>query len=306
MTTNSNTLPLNRGKGIIAGILGAAFFGFIPAFSIPALHAGISPSCILFYRFGLASVMLALILTMQGKSLKLPLHYFPVMTILAVFYCFSGGLLVLGYRYMSAGITGVIHFTYPIFVTIILVSFYREKLKISTIIAILVAIIGIYFLGVVGGGQSFTPGTNSVAGFLIVLASGIACASYMVGVNKTRARHLSSLTLTFWLLLISTAIFGALSLISGEFIVVTDIELLANLSSLALIATVLSNFLLVYSIKNIGSTYAAILGAVEPVTAVFIGVLLFNEILNIPIIFGIALIFTAVGIVIMRNHKKAS
>jgi hypothetical protein len=303
MTNNLCTLPQNRGKGIIAGILGAAFFGFIPAFSIPALHAGISPSCILFYRFGLASVMLAIILSLQGKSLKLSLHYLPVMALLAIFYCFSGGLLVLGYKYMSAGVTGVIHFTYPIFVTIILVSFYREKMKISTLIAIFVAIIGIYFLGVIGGDKSFTPGTNSIAGFFIVLASGIACASYMVGVNKTRARHLSSLTLTFWLLLISTVIFGILSLVSGELVFVTDIGLWANLSSLALIATVLSNFLLVYSIKNIGSTYAAILGAIEPVTAVLIGILLFNEVLNIPILTGIALIFTAVGIVIMRNNK---
>lgn len=303
MTTNLFPLPQNRGKGIIAGILGAAFFGFIPAFSIPALHAGMNPSCILFYRFGLASLMLAVILFTQGKSLKLPLHYFPVMAVLAIFYCFSGGLLVLGYKYMSAGVTGVIHFTYPIFVTIILVSFYREKMKISTVIAIFVAIIGIYFLGVVGGDRSFTPGTNSIAGFFIVLASGIACASYMVGVNKTRARHLSSLTLTFWLLIISTVIFGIVSLICKELIFVTDIGLLANLTSLALIATVLSNFLLVYSIKNIGSTYAAILGAVEPVTAVLIGILLFNEVLNIPILTGIALIFTAVGIVIMRNSK---
>lgn len=304
MTNNSYTLPQNRGKGIVAGILGAAFFGFIPAFSIPALQAGMSPACILFYRFGLASAMLALILLMRGENLKLSIHYFPVMSMLAVFYCFSGGLLVLGYRYMSAGVTGVIHFTYPIFVTLILVSFYSEKMKVSTIIAIAIAIIGIYFLGVVGGEQSFTPGRNYVAGFLIVLASGVACASYMVGVNKSCARHLSSLVLTFWLLLLSTAIFGIFSLVAGELIYVTNIGLLANLSGLALIATVLSNFLLVYSIKNVGSTHAAILGAVEPVTAVIIGIVMFNEVLNTPIILGIALIFTAVGIVIMRNNKS--
>ncbi|MEG2819435.1 MAG: DMT family transporter, partial [Muribaculaceae bacterium] len=123
------------------------------------------------------------------------------------------------------------------------------------------------------------------------------------GVNKTQARTLPSLSLTFWLLLISTVIFGILSLFNGSMILVTDLALIADLSALALIATVISNFLLVYAIKHIGSTNAAILGAVEPVTAVILGIILFGEALNAPIVIGVLLIFTAVGIVVMRNRK---
>lgn len=296
--------PRIGGGGIIAGILGAATFGFIPAFSIPALHAGMSPACILFYRFTISTIIIATILTMQGKSLKIPLQRIPTMTLLAIFYCFSGGLLIMGYEYMSAGVTGVIHFSYPIFVMLILVVFYHERLKISSIISIATAIFGIYCLGVLGGEQSFVKDANPVLGVIIVVASGVACASYMVGVNKTKARTLPSLTLTFWLLFISAIFFGLISLATDSFVIVTDVTVWANLVALALIATVLSNFLLVYAIKRIGSTYAAILGAVEPVTAVTVGIVLFDEALNLPIVIGILFIFTAVGIVVMRNRLE--
>ena len=36
------TTSVSRWKGVIAGILGAGFFGFIPVFSKPVLAAGVS------------------------------------------------------------------------------------------------------------------------------------------------------------------------------------------------------------------------------------------------------------------------
>ena len=88
---------------------------------------------------------------------------------------------------------------------------------------------------------------------------------------------------------------------SGTFELITDVYLLGNLVGLALVATVLSNVFQVYSIKFIGSTQAAILGAVEPATGVVMCIILFDEVLNAPIVAGIALIFTAVMIVVTRN-----
>ena len=106
--------------GFIAGILGAMCFGLIPVFSKPALALGLSPACILTYRFSLAAIMLGIFLAMRGTSLKLEKCYLPDMMLLTLCYCVSGGCLMLGYEYMSGGVTGVIHFTYPVFVLLIL------------------------------------------------------------------------------------------------------------------------------------------------------------------------------------------
>jgi len=290
-------------KGILAGIFGAAAFGFIPAFSKPVLGIGLSPACLLFYRFGVASVIIALILIAQGRSLVLPKKCIPSMILLAVFYCISGGFLVLGYKYMSGGVTGVLHFTYPVFVMVLLLLFFHERIKISSIIAILVAIGGIYCLGVLGGNVAFVPGANRALGVVIVVSSGLACASYMVGVNKTKSRELPSLLLTFWMLTFSTIIFAIVSLLMGELVVVSSTYLWGNFLGIAFIATVMANFLLVYSIKHVGSTLAAILGAVEPATAVILCIILFSESLNLAITIGIILIFVAVLIVVTRDKQ---
>lgn len=291
----------SRWKGIIAGILGAGFFGFIPVFSKPVLEAGISPTCLLFYRFMFASILIALISRVQRQSISLPKDCWKCMSLIAVFYCFSGGFLVLGLKYMGGGVTEVLHFTYPIWVMLILLVFFKEKIRLSSALAIIIAIVGIYCLGVLGGADAFMPGANRVAGVIIVVASGLACGSYIVAINKSNARKLSSMKLSFWMLFLSAVIFAVLSVVNGTFEVVTDVYLLGNLVGLALVATVLSNIFQVYSIKYIGSTQAAILGAVEPATGVVLCIILFGEVLNLPIVAGIVLIFTAVMIVITRN-----
>lgn len=289
--------------GVAAGILAAVSFGFIPVFSKPALSVGVSAPCVLFYRFTFASVMLLVIMLAKGESLRLPRRIFISMILLAIFYSFSGGFLVLGYKYMAGGVTQVIHFTYPIFVMLILVTLFRERIRLSSIAAIVLAVAGIYCLSVVGSNASFIPGTNKVAGVVIVLLSGLACASYMVGVNKTEAHRLSSIALTFWLILFSAVFFGVISCIDGSMQIITQSELLYDFGALALISTVVSNFLLVYSIKIIGSTQAAILGALEPLTSVVSCMVIFNESFTMPIALGIALILTAVVIVILREGK---
>ena len=206
-----------------------------------------------------------------------------------------------GFNFMSGGVTEVLHFTYPVWVMLILLTFFKEKIRVSSAIAIIIAIVGIYCLGVLGGSDAFMPGANRIAGVIIVVASGLACGSYIVAINKSNAHKLSSMRLSFWMLSLSACIFLMVSGVSGTFEIITDGYLLANLIGLALVATVLSNVFQVYSIKFIGSTQAAILGAVEPATGVVMCVILFDETLNAPILAGIALIFTAVMIVITRN-----
>ena len=58
------------------------------------------------------------------------------------------------------------------------------------------------------------------------------------------------------------------------------------------------------AIKLIGPTLSAILGALEPVTAMFIGVAVFNEHLSVRIVCGIILILAAVMMIVIGDGKK--
>ena len=59
------------------------------------------------------------------------------------------------------------------------------------------------------------------------------------------------------------------------------------------------------AIKLIGPTLSAILGALEPVTAVFIGVFVFGEHLSVRIVCGIILILTAVLMIVLGDNSKS-
>ena len=72
----------------------------------------------------------------------------------------------------------------------------------------------------------------------------------------------------------------------------TTIKQWAYAVQLAVMPTVLSMILMVVAVHNIGSTPTAIMGAIEPITAVAIGVLVFGENFTLLLAFVIVLILT--------------
>ena len=300
MTVKNNS---RNGIGVVAGLLGAVCFGFIPVFSKPALALGLSPMCILAYRFSLAAIALGILLKLRRVKLGLAMRDVPGMALLALYYCVSGGCLMMGYEYMSGGVAGVIHFSYPVFVVLIMLLFFRERVRLSSAVAITAAIAGIYCLGALGGDAAFLPGANRLEGVLVVVLSGIGYASYLVGVGKGKARNYDSLYLTFWILVFTAVFFIAAAALKGELVIVSDAATLLNFTGLALVATVVANVLAVYAVKVVGSTLESILSAMEPATSVVMCIILFDEQFTLPIAIGIVLIFIAVGIVVLSSRR---
>lgn len=69
-------------------------------------------------------------------------------------------------------------------------------------------------------------------------------------------------------------------------------------------ATAISNITLVQAIKYAGPTLTSILGAMEPLTAVVIGILVFKELFTANSAIGILLILIAVSVVVFRRQKS--
>ena len=67
---------------------------------------------------------------------------------------------------------------------------------------------------------------------------------------------------------------------------------------LALVPTVISLVMMVIAVQLIGSTPTAIMGALEPLTAVVIGITVFGESFTMRLAAGIALILAAVILII--------
>ena len=66
---------------------------------------------------------------------------------------------------------------------------------------------------------------------------------------------------------------------------------------LAVVPAIMALVLMVYAAKYVGSTTTAILGALEPLTAVLIGIFVFGEHFTATLAIGIALILSAVVLI---------
>lgn len=194
---------------------------------------------------------------------------------------------------MDAGIASTILFVYPIMVALIMAFFYKEKLTLQTILCIITAIGGIalLYLGKEGA-------TLSLIGTLLVLGSALAYSIYIVGINKSRLKDMATIKVTLYVLLVGWFVWAIFALINQKLTTPTEWYLWINIFMLSILPTIISLTCTTIAIKYIGSTPTAILGVLEPVTAVFFGVLIFHETLTIKDYIGLILIIVAVTFVI--------
>ena len=88
---------------------------------------------------------------------------------------------------------------------------------------------------------------------------------------------------------------------TGSLHSIPDMTTAGNLLLLAIIPTIVSNLSLIEAIKYIGATQTSVLGAMEPVTAVIVGIAVFGEAFTFTIAVGIVLIISAVTIIILKK-----
>ena len=271
-------------------------FGLIPLFTLPLMGKGMVYDSILFYRFLFASMALAAVMLLKKETFRIDLRDLPVFILLAFFYTFSSLFLLCGYGYMGAGVATTLHFTYPVFVTLLMFFLFREKTGWLTWLAIALAVCGVALLSLPESGLS-----ADVKGIIIVLLSAVAYGSYIVGVNKSRVRNMNSRKLAFYVFVLTTVIFGIRNLVTGNLQLPPDPVSYCHLFLLAVLPTVVSNITLVLAVQNIGGTLTSVLGALEPLTAVCIGALVFGEDFTLREGFGILLVLTAVTVIILTG-----
>lgn len=288
-------------KGFSYGIATSVTFGLIPLFTLPLMAKGMKFDSILFYRFFFAALALTGRMLWRKESFRVGKREVPVLIVLGFFYTGSALFLFWGYSFMAAGIATTLHFTYPVFVTLLMGIFFREKTFWVTYVAIALAIGGVARLSISEGEMQL-----SATGVGIVLLSAVAYALYIVTVNKSNVRQMTGQKLTLYVFMVSTILFFIQIQIRGSLQAIPDTASFINLLLLALVPTVVSNITLVQAVHHIGSTLTAVLGAMEPVTAVMVGVWLFGEPFTANLALGIFLIIVAVTMIILSKYIRKS
>ena len=292
--------------GLFFGLMAAVCYGFIPLFTkelqAPAVGLPLSSSTILFYRFGIASLILAAIMFVRRESFRITYAEFVRLVQLAFLSNGAALFLISGYRYCSSsGVATTLHFTYPILTALIMMVFFRERSRLSTWIAIGLSIAGVALLSGVGGGAQWL-------GIVLEIISALCFALYLIRVNRSRVSQMPVVKLTFYVMAFGALIFAAFIAyeradfdISAHYALILSAPGWLNLCLLSVICTVVTNLALVYATQNVGPTVASILGVLEPLTALVLGILFLGEELTPSMAAGIGLILPAVLIIILRR-----
>lgn len=256
----------SKAKGYLLGAIAAATYGMNPLFALPLYETGMDPDSVLFFRYLLAMGLLVAV---------------------------SSLTLFQSYNFMDAGIASTLLFVYPIMVALIMAFVFKEKLTLQTVLCIALALGGIGLLYKTADGS-----TLSLTGTALVMVSALSYAVYIVGINQSSLKHVATLKVTFYVLLFGVTLFLGRILYGGDLILPEKWYLWGNLIALAVFPTAISFLCTTGAIQYIGSTPTAILGALEPVTAILFGITVFGERLTLRESLGLALIITAVTSVI--------
>lgn len=283
------------------GLLSSITFGLIPLFSIPILNSGsMEAPSLLFWRFLFGAILILIIALCMGKRLVYRKKDLIHILIFGLLYSLTAIGLFYAYRYIESGICTTMNFTYPIFVCLLMMIFYKEKLTFKVFASLILSLFGVGLL-------NWSSGKVETIGFCFVFLSVICYAVYIILLNKLQVQHIHTFILTAYVLFVSSIIVLILALCTPKGLQpIQDAHIFWNIMGLVIVATIISNIALVLSAQQAGSTNTAILGAAEPLTAVLVGFFCFHESINIYSLLGIALIIGSVIMVIWQPKTKIS
>ena len=287
---------MNKFKGFLYGIVASSTFGLLPLFTLPVMGEGLTTFSILSYRMLFASILVAVLMLIGRVSFATNLKELRWFAVLGFLYYGSAALLFQAYGGMASGLATTLHFMYPVSVTIIMALVYKQRPSVVTICAIVLSLVGVALLCL----RESSTGVSSLLSVFLVLLSGVCYAVYLVLVSMVRRiNQQNSQKLTFYVLMFSGAFFMLSTLQGGGLQIIPSASAGINLLLMATLPTLLSNLALVRSVKNIGSTLTSVLGAMEPLTAIIVGILVFDESLRGLMIVGIILILVSVSLIVL-------
>ena len=294
----------NNTKGILNGVIASVSYGMNPLFALPLYAQGIEVNSVLFYRYFFAVVIYFLWLKCVKKiSLKIAKCELVPLFFLGIFFSLSSLTLFESFHYIEAGIACTILFIYPVIVALIMAIFFKEKITKTVVSAIFLTSIGIALLY-----KGKPDSVLSLKGIAIVLASAFLYAFYIVGVKNIKAiKSMNSAKLSFYVMLFGLLVYVVNLKFCTNLQGLTTITAWLFVIGLAIFPTIISLETIGIAIKLIGSTNTAILGALEPLTAIFFGILFFNESLTLRISIGVILILFGVFLIIsgkMTSNNK--
>ena len=289
-----------RNLGPLLIILAGCFWGSMGIFVRRLSTFGFSPIQIVALRITVAALVFSLLLMIKDRSgFRIALRDLPLFlglgfgSILFFTICYFSAITI-----MPLSTAAILLYTSPIWIMLMSVLFFREKLNRIKLIALALAFAGCVLVsGISGEGLTLT-------GLLLGLGSGIGYGLYSI-LGTIALRKYSPYTVTTYTFLFAAA--GSW-LVCGAADMTTKFSAADNLIGLllfcvltGLVTAVIPFLAYTLGLRTVEASRAGILATIEPLVATLVGIVVFSEPLTLLSGLGIVLILAAV---VLLNRKQ--
>ena len=280
-----------RTKGLLATMISAVFFGFIPLFVKTICAGGGNSVSAAFYRFFLSVPLLYIYLKAQGISMRITRTEFAKIALITIFgYGGTAVLLFSSYNFIPSGMSTTIHFMYPVFTILGCMIFFKEKVSPLKLLCVALCFGGIllFYNGESGG---------SVLGMALSFLSGVTYAFYTIYLEKSGLQKMENLKLIFYMNTVAAAMILVMALLTAQFTLRLTPLAWGTAAFFATATSLIGVLGYQIGVKCIGPQNAAILSTFEPITSVIVGVLVYREAFSARTLLGCLCVLSAVVIV---------
>lgn len=224
-------------------------------------------------------------------------------------WCFAGGgivsVILFNFCYFqtiqraSLSVAAILLYTSPVFVLLLSVPLFGEKLTRKKLICLAMAFLGCALASGAAGGMILSPET-----LLFGLGSGFGYGLYSIFSRFALQKGYHPITITAYIFL-----FGAIGGIPltdfGEVTaVVGQPEHLLYLIVYTIVTTIIPYITYTTGLRYVENGVAAVLACIEPVMATVFGIFFFSEVPGLSGWLGIALVLTALTLLNLQPQKR--
>lgn len=277
--------------GVFLILLSGVSFGTAPIFARFAYESQVTPIMLLFLRFGIASLIMILVMLIGKYSWPRGGILFGLILMGALGYVGQSFCYFTALTYIPAGLVALLLYLYPALVTLFTKLILKEKLSKIKVVALCLALTGmILTIGPSGG--------RNPIGILLALGAAFIYSGYIL--TGSRIVKPGKTIPSSCVIMISAAmVYGVMILFKGDSFP-TTLKGWSSVSALALISTVIAAGSFLAGLERVGPVVASTLSTIEPVVTVFLATLILSETITSGQMVGGSLILFAVLLLVKK------
>lgn len=280
--------------GVLLCLASACGFGAMAVFAKLAYGAGLDVVTLLSLRFVLAAALLWAIVALRGVPLRAVRRALAAGAVLGLAgYSLQAGLFFLALERIDAGLTALLLYTYPAFVTVGGLLLGRDRADRRRWVALGVASLGLILVLGAGGGDIDAIGAG------LALGSGLAYSIYILGSDRV-VRRIDPLAFAAAVCTGAAVTFVLAAAIGGGLDLGFGAEGWGWVLAIVTVSTVLPIVTFFGGLDRVGPSRASILSTVEPPVTVLLALLVFGETLGWLQVVGGALVLSGAVLVVQQ------